>query len=89
MSGQLLLLSLSQFILVPIYSEWIVDVDLCSLDTAVCNHSVRDKFLQDVSKCSGGDMIHLRYRESYYEAIMEWYMMRKIKLFVCHSAQRL
>lgn len=39
------ILSIPNHILVPILSEWIIDVDLCNLDSAVCNNGQRDEFL--------------------------------------------
>jgi hypothetical protein len=40
---------LSKFIVLPIYVEWMETKDLCRIDTATCNKTERDHFLNSVS----------------------------------------
>ena len=68
------LLSLNQFILVPIWSDWMYDIDLCCLDTAVCNQSLRDKFLIELSKCNA----HAKNSTENVHTALDWYLLRHV-----------
>lgn len=71
------ILLLYDSILAPVLVEWIGDVDLCLLDTAICNRLLRNKFLDIVSKCK---IVNTSVVKSNEEEYHEWIVMRNMGL---------
>lgn len=74
------LLQLYQSILVPVFSDWISDSDLCYLDTAVTNHHRRKDFLAFLCK----SRIHCGGSLLYYGEYCDWVELRSVRLKSIH-----
>lgn len=71
------LLSLYDAILVSLFENWIVDVDLCFVDTAVCNHSSRPGFLGSLSRVK---IVHSDFCKENHNGRFDWVALRQMEL---------
>lgn len=71
------ILSLYDTVFVSILEEWIVDVDLCYLDTAVCNHALRAGFKNSLSRVK---IVNSDFGLNNHNERFEWVTLRGMEL---------
>lgn len=69
------ILRLYESILVPIFSDWINEWELCHVDSAVTERKLRINFLNVLSRCTVANEV---LRNECYHSKFEWIALRQL-----------